>query len=35
LTNLIMDLLMYGGGLTHEKIACKVVCFGVDRVSMF
>lgn len=33
--DVIMDALIGGGGLSHEEIACKLVCFGVDGVTTF
>ena len=35
LTHVIMNSLVVEGGLTHEEIACKLVCFGSDGVATF
>jgi hypothetical protein len=35
LTSVIMHALLGEGGLTHEEIASKLVCFGADGVSTF
>ena len=35
LTQVIMNPLIVEGGLSHEEIACKLVCFGFDGVATF
>jgi len=35
LTNVIMHALIDEGGLTHDEIASKLICFDADGVSTF
>jgi len=35
LTSVIMHVLLEEGGLNHEDIASKLICFGVDGVNTF
>jgi len=35
LTSVIMHALLHEGNLSYEQIACKLVCFGANRIGTF